>query len=189
MQDNKSSSHSSVNWPKFFFFYLWMVLIYAYSFYVLWFVNGFLRVQPSSCFPLIILGYCGRFVHDRIRTGIEETLQARMNYIRRARICKSPSITAGLVRSSHFDGAYTCTDTIGYSLFWTLVFVLEFVDFLGALKADSKPRSSIRTTIAFVLASRGIWSLAILIIGNYEDLKLLHVVNAHVARGCRLVGF
>jgi hypothetical protein len=67
-----------------------MGLIYAYSFYVLW------------------------FVYNRIQSGLELTLRARLSSIHR-----------------------TMTYTFGYTLFWTIVFVLQFVDFTGVLKRVS----------------------------------------------------
>jgi hypothetical protein len=66
----------------------------------------------------------------------------------------------------------TCytVDTFGYTLFWTIVFVLQFVDFTGVLKRGSSKETIVRSISAFVLASRGVWSVSILLAGNWHDV-------------------
>ena len=63
-------------------------------------------------------------------------------------------------------------DVIGYALFWSIVFILQFINYLeGGYNRDLK------TISIFVLAGRGMWTLGLFLFANWKEIKSFLVKN------------
>jgi hypothetical protein len=95
----------------------------------------------------IIYSYClyvVLFVFRRLKEGLSETLQARLATVRRAQ-----------------------SYVLGYSLFWFFPLVFSFIDFI----LGNSLHQTLRSLSAFFLAIRGLFSMFILLIPNWVEMK------------------
>jgi hypothetical protein len=88
---------------RFLFFYTWLMLIYIYSFYVIW------------------------FAYMKLRNGLQSSLEIRRTFINRSITCRS---SYHLLYQTLIH-CYVESDACGYTLFWTIAIILNLLDELG----------------------------------------------------------
>jgi hypothetical protein len=116
--------------PKVYFFYIFMIFIYAYCLYVV------------------------LFVFRRLKHGLSDTLKTRLSVVQRAQYY-----------------------VLGYTFFWAFPLSLQFADFVLKDRSSHLLHEILQTSSATILASRGVFSLIILLLPNYTELKSILVAS------------
>lgn len=107
---NVYNNSSEGRYTKFAVFYVFMIAIYVYC------------------------GITAIWARNQIYKGLEDTLAVRKYSVSKQTRCKCRNLLAGLsylTINLLFICLFANTDVIGYFLFWTCVFVLQFLNYLN----------------------------------------------------------
>lgn len=98
------------------------------------------KIAMFYCYMFVIYLYCGFiawWAHNQISKGLEDTLRVRKYSVSKQTKCQHSIfvVVAATVLRYSFLKLFSfypsiLTDVIGYFIFWTLVFVFEFLNYL-----------------------------------------------------------
>lgn len=119
------------------------------------------KVYLFYIFMVFIYAYClyvVLFVFRRLNQGLSDTLTTRISVVKRAQYY-----------------------VLGYTFFWATPLSLQCIDLLIKNSQPRVTRTTLQTIAVGFLSSRGVFSLIILLLPNYHELKTMLSASAAVS--------